>query len=44
MLQDTKAGDVIMRVSATDIDEGMNQNITYSLKATNFQQDIDYFR
>jgi len=42
--QDTKAGDVIMRVSATDIDEGMNQNITYSLKATNFQQDIDYFR
>jgi hypothetical protein len=33
-----------MRVSATDIDEGDNQKITYDLMAKSFEADIEYFR
>lgn len=33
-----------MRVSATDVDEGDNQRITYDLKADRYPTDLDYFR
>ena len=33
-----------MRVSATDVDEGDNQKITYDLMAKTFEADIEYFR
>jgi len=42
--RDTLPGTTVMRVSATDVDEGVNQNITYELTDTNFAGDIDYFR
>ena len=42
--KDTKEGTPIMRVSATDIDEGDNQRITYEFQASQYQQDIEYFR
>ena len=35
---------MILRVSATDVDEGRNQDISYTLEATRFPQDLDYFR
>ena len=35
---------MIMRVSATDVDEGDNQRITYELKADKFLADLEYFR
>ena len=44
LFQDTKEGTPIMRVSATDIDEGDNQRITYEFQASQYQQDIEYFR
>ena len=34
MAQDTAVGTQIMRVSATDVDEGENQKISYDLTAT----------
>ena len=37
-------GDPIMRVSATDYDEGVNSRITYSLRADKYPADIEYFR
>ena len=33
-----------MRVSATDVDEGDNQKITYELRAEKYPADIEYFR
>jgi len=42
--QDTPEGTQIMRVSATDIDEGDNQKITYDLMARAYEADIEYFR
>ena len=33
-----------MRVSATDVDEGENQKITYDLRAEKYPADIEYFR
>ena len=44
LFEDTKEGTPIMRVSATDIDEGDNQRITYEFQASQYQQDIEYFR
>ena len=41
--QDTNVGKQIMRVSATDVDEGENQRITYDLISTQYPSDIDYF-
>ena len=41
--QDTQVGTQIMRVSATDVDEGDNQKIVYSLNATRIPTDIEYF-
>ena len=35
---------MILRVSATDVDEGKNQEISYTLVAEKFPQDLDYFR
>ena len=43
-MQDTEVGRQIMRVSATDVDEGDNQRITYDLKADRYPTDLDYFR
>lgn len=42
--QDTEVGSQIMRVSATDVDEGDNQKITYELRAEKYPADIEYFR
>jgi len=42
--QDTEVGRKIMRVSATDVDEGDNQKITYELRAEKYPADIEYFR
>lgn len=44
-------GDLIMRISATDVDEGENQQITYDLTTVpsssssggNLENDIEYF-
>jgi len=44
LAQDTDAGAEIMRLSATDIDEGVNQNITYEIRPLTYPTDIDYFR
>ena len=44
LLQDTEVGRKIMRVSATDVDEGDNQKITYELRAEKYPADIEYFR
>ena len=33
-----------MRVAATDIDEGENARITYSLRANRDESDLDYFQ
>jgi len=42
--QDTKIGSPIMRVSATDVDEGINQQITYQLiRDSRNPEDIEYF-
>ena len=41
--QDTQVGTQIMRVSATDVDEGDNQKIVYRLDATRIPTDIEYF-
>jgi hypothetical protein len=41
--QDTIVGTQIMRVSATDVDEGDNQKIDYELVATRIPGDIEYF-
>ena len=41
--QDTQVGVQIMRVSATDVDEGDNQKITYDLAASRIPGDIEYF-
>ena len=41
--QDTQVGTQIMRVSATDVDEGDNQKIIYNLNATRIPTDIEYF-
>lgn len=35
---------MIMRVSATDVDEGENQRITYELTHDRFPGDLEYFR
>ena len=35
---------LIMRVSATDVDEGENQRITYELRPDRFPADLDYFK
>ena len=43
-IQDTEVGSQIMRVSATDVDEGDNQKITYELRAEKYPADIEYFR
>ena len=32
-----------MRVSASDVDEGENQKITYDLRADRYTEDIEYF-
>ena len=37
-------GTKIMRVSATDVDEGENQKITYTLTSEKFPTDIEFFR
>jgi len=42
--QDTEVGHQIMRVSATDFDEGENQRISYELKPDKFPADLDYFK
>ena len=42
--QDTPVGTQIMRISATDVDEGINQKITYELEALTIKSDIDYFQ
>ena len=42
--QETELDKMILRVLANDVDEGRNQNISYSLEATRFPQDLDYFR
>ena len=34
----------IFRLSATDVDEGANQQITYTLSSEKFPTDIDFFR
>ena len=34
----------ILRLSATDVDEGLNQQITYTLSSEKFPTDIDFFR
>ena len=44
MAQDTPNGTVIMQISATDVDEGENQRITYNLTASRVRGDIDYFK
>ena len=36
-------GDLIMRISATDVDEGDNQRIKYDLRASKYPTDIEYF-
>ena len=41
--QDTPIGTQILRVSATDVDEGENQKIAYDLTATRIPGDIEYF-
>ena len=41
--QDTPVGTQIMRVSATDVDEGANQQVVYDLIATRKPSDIEYF-
>lgn len=41
--QDTPVGTQIMRVSATDVDEGENQKISYDLVATRIPNDLEYF-
>ena len=41
--QDTPIGTQILRVSATDVDEGDNQKIAYDLTATRIPGDIEYF-
>ncbi len=33
-----------MRISATDVDEGENQRITYDLKPVRIQEDLEYFK
>ncbi len=48
LAQDMEVGDMITRISATDVDEGDNQRITYDLKSAaspiNVESDIDYFK
>ena len=41
--QDTPVGTPIMRVSATDVDEGENQKVSYDLTATRIAMDLEYF-
>ena len=41
--QDTPVGEKIMQISATDVDEGDNQKITYVLDAPTIPTDRDYF-
>ena len=41
--QDMQVGDLITRISASDVDEGDNQRITYNLKASKYPSDIEYF-
>ena len=43
MLQDTSVNTMIMRVSATDVDDGDNREITYQLKSERYPADLDYF-
>ena len=43
-VQDTEVNTMIMRVSATDVDEGENQRITYELTHDRFPGDLEYFR
>jgi hypothetical protein len=33
-----------MRISATDVDEGSNQRITYDLKTVRIEEDLEYFK
>jgi len=42
--QDTQVGTTIMQISATDVDEGVNQQINYELEALSVKSDIDYFQ
>nr|BAD91054.1 Af1-cadherin [Artemia franciscana] len=42
--QDSKVNQTVMRVAATDIDEGENARITYSLRANRDESDLDYFQ
>ena len=41
--QDTPIGTQILRVSATDVDEGENEKIVYDLTPTRIPGDIEYF-
>lgn len=41
--RDTAEGAPIMRISATDVDEGDNQKIEYELQAERVPGDIEYF-
>merc|ERR1719356_1519172 len=42
--QDTPVDHRILRLSATDVDEGPNQQITYTLSSEKFPTDIEFFR
>jgi len=42
--KDTPVGTQIMRISATDVDEGDNQKIAYDLISTGTPSDIEFFR
>ena len=44
IVQDMEVNKLIMRVSATDVDEGENQRITYELRPDRFPADLDYFK
>eukprot|EP00096_Caligus_rogercresseyi_P016358 TRINITY_DN898_c0_g1_i1.p1 TRINITY_DN898_c0_g1~~TRINITY_DN898_c0_g1_i1.p1 ORF type:complete len:1540 (+),score=519.42 TRINITY_DN898_c0_g1_i1:230-4849(+) len=42
--QDTQVETQIVRISASDVDEGENQKISYELRAARIHSDLDYFK